>query len=43
MICGVIPPEGVGVAMTSPAFLVAGDIVLCEVEGLGSINSRVKL
>jgi 2-keto-4-pentenoate hydratase/2-oxohepta-3-ene-1,7-dioic acid hydratase in catechol pathway len=41
MICGVIPPEGV--AMTPPTFLVAGDIVRCEVEGLGSINNRVKL
>jgi|TARA_R110000764_G_scaffold171640_1_gene258449 2-keto-4-pentenoate hydratase/2-oxohepta-3-ene-1,7-dioic acid hydratase in catechol pathway len=36
-------PEGVGVAMTPPTFLVAGDIVRCEVEGLGSINNRVKL
>lgn len=34
-------PEGVGVAMTPPTFLVAGDIVRCEVEGLGSINNRV--
>ncbi|WP_370052175.1 fumarylacetoacetate hydrolase family protein [Neptunomonas sp.] len=34
-------PEGVGVAMTPPTFLQAGDVVKCEVEGIGSIENTV--
>jgi acylpyruvate hydrolase len=31
-------PSGVGVAMDPPRFLSAGDVVRCEVEGLGAIE-----
>lgn len=34
-------PEGVGVAMTPPAFLQAGDTVRCEVDGIGALENRV--
>lgn len=34
-------PEGVGVAMQPPQFLKAGDVVRCEIEGLGAIENRV--
>lgn len=34
-------PEGVGVGMTPPTFLKAGDVVRCEVEGVGAIENRV--
>lgn len=34
-------PEGVGVAMNPPVFLKAGDVVRCEVEGIGAIENRV--
>lgn len=34
-------PEGVGVGMDPPRFLVPGDIVRCEVEGIGAIENRV--
>ena len=34
-------PEGVGVAMTPPTYLQAGDVVKCEVEGIGSIENTV--
>jgi 2-keto-4-pentenoate hydratase/2-oxohepta-3-ene-1,7-dioic acid hydratase in catechol pathway len=34
-------PEGVGVAMEPPSFLQAGDIVRCEIEGLGALENRV--
>lgn len=34
-------PHGVGFAMNPPAFLHAGDLVRCEVEGLGSIENRI--
>ena len=33
-------PEGVGVAMEPPVFLKPGDIVRCEVQGIGSIINK---
>jgi 2-keto-4-pentenoate hydratase/2-oxohepta-3-ene-1,7-dioic acid hydratase in catechol pathway len=35
-------PEGVGVGMQPPCFLRAGDVVRCEVEGIGAIENKVK-
>ncbi|MGH9299928.1 MAG: fumarylacetoacetate hydrolase family protein [Acidimicrobiales bacterium] len=35
------PPVGVGASMTPPEFLRAGDQVHCEIEGIGSLESRV--
>lgn len=34
-------PEGVGVAMDPQVFLQPGDVVRCEVEGIGAIENRV--
>lgn len=34
-------PEGVGVARTPPVFLKPGDVVRCEVEGIGTIENKV--
>ena len=34
-------PEGVGVAMEPPRFLQPGDVVRCEIEGIGAIENRV--
>jgi 2-keto-4-pentenoate hydratase/2-oxohepta-3-ene-1,7-dioic acid hydratase in catechol pathway len=34
-------PEGVGAAMTPPQFLKVGDLVRCEVQGVGVIENRV--
>lgn len=34
-------PDGVGVARQPPVFLNAGDVVRCEVDGVGSIENRV--
>jgi 2-keto-4-pentenoate hydratase/2-oxohepta-3-ene-1,7-dioic acid hydratase in catechol pathway len=34
-------PEGVGAAMDPPGFLKAGDVVRCEIEGIGAIENRV--
>jgi len=34
-------PEGVGIARNPPVFLKAGDVVRCEVEGIGAIENRV--
>jgi 2-keto-4-pentenoate hydratase/2-oxohepta-3-ene-1,7-dioic acid hydratase in catechol pathway len=34
-------PEGVGFAMDPPHYLAAGDVVECEVEGLGRLANRV--
>ena len=34
-------PEGVGVGMEPQRFLQAGDVVRCEVEGIGAIENRV--
>jgi len=35
-------PQGVGQAMDPPQFLKDGDVVRCEVEGLGAIEHRVE-
>lgn len=34
-------PEGVGVARNPPVFLQSGDVVRCEVDGIGAIENRV--
>lgn len=34
-------PEGVGVGMEPPVFLQPGDVVRCEIEGIGGIENRV--
>lgn len=34
-------PSGVGYAMASPSFLSPGDVVRCEIEGIGSIENRI--
>lgn len=34
-------PEGVGAAMTPPKFLARGDVVRCQVEGIGYIENHV--
>lgn len=34
-------PEGVGVGMEPPQFLQAGDVVRCEIDGIGAIENRV--
>jgi len=34
-------PEGVGMAMDPPQFLQAGDVVRCEVDGIGAIENRI--
>ncbi len=34
-------PEGVGVAMDPQVFLQSGDVVRCEIDGIGSIENRV--
>lgn len=34
-------PEGVGAAMDPPRFLKAGDVVRCEIDGIGAIENRV--
>jgi 2-keto-4-pentenoate hydratase/2-oxohepta-3-ene-1,7-dioic acid hydratase in catechol pathway len=36
-------PSGVGVAMDPPRFLQDGDVVRCEVEGLGAIEHRIEV
>ena len=33
-------PEGVGVARNPPRFLAAGDLVECEIEGIGALRNR---
>jgi 2-keto-4-pentenoate hydratase/2-oxohepta-3-ene-1,7-dioic acid hydratase in catechol pathway len=35
-------PEGVGVAMHPPTFLQPGDVVRCEIDGIGAIENRVR-
>ena len=35
-------PQGVGQAMDPPRFLAAGDVVRCEVEGLGAIEHAIE-
>jgi 2-keto-4-pentenoate hydratase/2-oxohepta-3-ene-1,7-dioic acid hydratase in catechol pathway len=34
-------PSGVGVAMEPPVYLQAGDVVRCEIDGIGVIENRV--
>jgi 2-keto-4-pentenoate hydratase/2-oxohepta-3-ene-1,7-dioic acid hydratase in catechol pathway len=34
-------PSGVGFARTPPEFLKVGDVVECEVEGIGRIKNRM--
>lgn len=34
-------PSGVGIGMQPPQFLTSGDVVRCEVEGIGAIENRV--
>lgn len=34
-------PHGVGFAMDPPQFLTAGDVVRCEIEGLGYLENRI--
>lgn len=34
-------PSGVGVAMSPPVFLKSGDVVRCEIDGIGVIENRV--
>ena len=34
-------PEGVGFARTPPEFLQPGDVVECEIEGIGAIRNRI--
>jgi 5-carboxymethyl-2-hydroxymuconate isomerase len=34
-------PPGVGLGMTPPVFLADGDVVRCEIDGLGHIENRV--
>ena len=34
-------PEGVGVAMEPQTFLQSGDVVRCEIDGIGAIENRV--
>jgi 2-keto-4-pentenoate hydratase/2-oxohepta-3-ene-1,7-dioic acid hydratase in catechol pathway len=34
-------PEGVGFARTPPEFLKAGDVVECEIEGIGILRNPV--
>ena len=35
-------PQGVGQAMDPPRFLQSGDVVRCEIEGLGAIEHAVE-
>ncbi len=35
-------PAGVGIAMNPPVFLQAGDVVRCEIDGIGAIENRVR-
>ena len=34
-------PSGVGIGMQPPRFLQAGDVVRCEIDGIGAIENRV--
>lgn len=35
-------PSGVGIGMKPPRFLQAGDVVRCEIDGIGAIENRVR-
>ncbi|WP_395336375.1 fumarylacetoacetate hydrolase family protein [Novosphingobium sp. BL-8H] len=34
-------PEGVGIARNPPVFLTSGDVVRCEIDGIGAIENKV--
>ena len=34
-------PEGIGAGMNPPAYLQAGDVVRCEVDGIGAIENKI--
>ena len=34
-------PEGVGVGMEPQVFLQPGDVIRCEIDGIGAIENRV--
>ncbi|MDP3767526.1 MAG: fumarylacetoacetate hydrolase family protein, partial [Dehalococcoidia bacterium] len=34
-------PEGVGAGMQPPVFLQPGDVVRCEIDGVGAIENKV--
>jgi 2-keto-4-pentenoate hydratase/2-oxohepta-3-ene-1,7-dioic acid hydratase in catechol pathway len=34
-------PVGVGIGFTPPKFLVAGDVVRIEIDGIGALENRV--
>lgn len=34
-------PEGVGVAMDPPSFLKVGDVIRCEIDGIGAIENVI--
>jgi 2-keto-4-pentenoate hydratase/2-oxohepta-3-ene-1,7-dioic acid hydratase in catechol pathway len=34
-------PEGVGVGMLPPQFMQPGDLVRCEIDGIGAIENKV--
>ncbi len=36
-------PEGVGIGMDPPTFLQPGDVVRCEIDGIGAIENRVRV
>ena len=36
-------PEGVGIGMEPPVFLRPGDVVRCEIDGIGAIENRVAM
>ena len=35
-------PEGVGMAMNPPNYLKSGDVVRCEIDGIGALENRVR-
>ncbi len=35
-------PEGVGMAMTPPGYLKSGDVVRCEIDGIGALENSVR-
>ena len=35
-------PSGVGMGFTPPKFLKAGDVVVCEIQGIGTLNTNIK-
>ena len=35
-------PAGVGMGFTPPKFLKKGDVVTCEIEGIGKLTNKVE-